>query len=212
MSLWKSKTGSAAGEQAIREILQILDSMCNGPQLCMYCEGNEATDIEHIKPRSRYPSEAFKWKNYLYACTACNSRFKGDLYHPGFLDPSSSGFDLWQHWIFDPHSGHYSAASETDAGAVETLRILGFERRDGLARRRQGYIVTLVIGIREYAKMRARGRPEKAREIARSFRLQFPAIVEWVLAGDAAPEVFPDVEIIRKVKTRFPEIVQDALG
>ena len=35
-------------------------------QTCNYCENNEATDIEHIYPKSHFPSRCFDWNNYIY--------------------------------------------------------------------------------------------------------------------------------------------------
>jgi hypothetical protein len=211
-TLWDGKKKSAAGREAFTNIDRALSEMCNGPQLCMYCEVNEGTDIEHVRPKSDFPEVAFAWDNYLLACPVCNSRFKQDRYHPGFMDPSQPGYDLWQRWLFDAGTGHYYAVSETDEGASQTLEILGFTQRQSLAERRKSYLTTLVVGIREYAKARARGRDQEARKMARSFRQLFPAVVEWVLTTDPSPDIFPDSEVVSKVKKRFPEIIEDALG
>jgi uncharacterized protein (TIGR02646 family) len=52
--------------------------MCNGVEMCVYCETNEATDIEHIRPKSLFPEDAFSWINYVPSCKNCNTTFKSD--------------------------------------------------------------------------------------------------------------------------------------
>lgn len=42
-----------------------------------------ADSVEHFKPKSKYPSEAYEWSNYRLVCQLLNSR-KGD---EGILDP-----------------------------------------------------------------------------------------------------------------------------
>jgi uncharacterized protein (TIGR02646 family) len=55
--------------EAIREELR---AMCSGGYRCMYCEDNEADEIEHVRPRSLYPEHTFRWPNHLFACGLCN--------------------------------------------------------------------------------------------------------------------------------------------
>ena len=43
---------------------------------CSYCERqgfSTALEIEHIKNKDTYPSEKFKWNNFLLACKNCNT-------------------------------------------------------------------------------------------------------------------------------------------
>jgi uncharacterized protein (TIGR02646 family) len=44
---------------------------------CMYCESNFAHisygDVEHIKPKSKYPELKFQWDNLGISCTICNN-------------------------------------------------------------------------------------------------------------------------------------------
>ncbi|MBF0290151.1 MAG: HNH endonuclease [SAR324 cluster bacterium] len=43
---------------------------------CMYCESQVTHtyygDVEHIKPKSKYPDLEFKWSNLGYVCAKCN--------------------------------------------------------------------------------------------------------------------------------------------
>lgn len=77
-SLWEQKRSSKAGKEAFDEIKEVLKTMCVGKLACNYCEHDRPFDIEHIYPKSLYPSLAFVWKNYLLACKGCNSEYKSD--------------------------------------------------------------------------------------------------------------------------------------
>lgn len=50
---------------------------------CMYCESKVSHtyygDIEHIKPKSKYPALEFVWENLGYVCARCNG-YKSDKY------------------------------------------------------------------------------------------------------------------------------------
>lgn len=77
-SKWNGKTGSNAARDAFDNIKTVLQDMCSGVQICVYCEHNEATDIEHIYPKRLYPEKAFTWSNYVFACGRCNSLYKAE--------------------------------------------------------------------------------------------------------------------------------------
>ena len=79
-SLWENKRNSKAGKEAFDEIKAVLKTMCVSQRTCNYCEHDRAFDIEHIYPKSLYPSLAFVWENYLLACKGCNSEFKSDKF------------------------------------------------------------------------------------------------------------------------------------
>ncbi|MDB5267808.1 MAG: hypothetical protein JWP58_848 [Hymenobacter sp.] len=80
-TLWDAKnTIGNGGKAAFAEIKQTLLGMCVGTELCNYCENNEATDVEHIYPKSFFPERAFTWLNYLLACKTCNTHFKLDQF------------------------------------------------------------------------------------------------------------------------------------
>ena len=79
-SLWDNKRSSKAGEKALDEIKEVLKTMCVGIKTCNYCEHDRAFDIEHIYPKSLYPSLAFVWSNYLLACKGCNTAYKLDKF------------------------------------------------------------------------------------------------------------------------------------
>jgi hypothetical protein len=79
-SNWKSKTSSNDGKAAFKDIKEALIDMCAGIEICVYCEQNEASDIEHIFPKKLYPEKAFIWDNYVLACSKCNTHHKSDKF------------------------------------------------------------------------------------------------------------------------------------
>jgi uncharacterized protein (TIGR02646 family) len=52
---------------------------------CMYCESKithiDYGDIEHIKPKSKFPNLEFDWNNLGYACVRCNRKHKQDKFN-----------------------------------------------------------------------------------------------------------------------------------
>ena len=73
------------------EIQKALKKMYD--DLCCYCEStvsaNSFGHIEHRKPKSKFPEDAFNWNNLHWACERCNNakRDKWDDVNP-ILDPS----------------------------------------------------------------------------------------------------------------------------
>lgn len=58
---------------------------------CAYCEGIIGTtsynQIEHFKPKSKFPELCYEYDNLHLACQICNSN-KGDKYSEDYIDPS----------------------------------------------------------------------------------------------------------------------------
>ncbi len=51
---------------------------------CIYCESKishiEYGDVEHIKPKGKYPQLKFTWTNLGFACEICNRQYKHEKY------------------------------------------------------------------------------------------------------------------------------------
>ncbi len=75
---WKNKDSTNDAKNAFKNVKNVLTEMCSGDRICVYCEHNEATDIEHIYPKRLYPEKTFSWANYVYACGKCNSHYKAE--------------------------------------------------------------------------------------------------------------------------------------
>ena len=85
---WKTKQSTTAAKATFAEIKSKLVKMCSGTEICVYCEHNEATDIEHIFPKRLYPNKCFFWGNYVLVCGKCNTHFKKEIFK--IFNPSES--------------------------------------------------------------------------------------------------------------------------
>ena len=55
--------------------------------ICGYCEEYCDGEVDHFKPKSKFPALVYKWSNWVLACSHCN-RTKGDKWPPsGYVDP-----------------------------------------------------------------------------------------------------------------------------
>ena len=67
---------------------------------CAYCEGGinavRSGQVEHFRPKSLFPAQAYRWENYFLACGGCNGPKcdkwpeKGGYLRPDRSDPSRS--------------------------------------------------------------------------------------------------------------------------
>ncbi|UJX41530.1 hypothetical protein K9F62_02180 [Desulfovibrio sp. JY] len=87
---WSSKSQIFFG--ADKEIRCSLKESCSGLGRCHYCEDSLATDVEHVYPKDLYPEKTFRWENYLYACSTCNSAYKRDFF--AIIDDSGDVVDV----------------------------------------------------------------------------------------------------------------------
>jgi len=138
---------------AFNEIDRVLRRMAPGNALCMYCEHNTGSDIEHFWPKEKYPARAYTWENYLWACAICNSHFKGSKFPrdqngaPLLVNPAED--DPREHLEFTPTTGKY--VHRTKKGE-ETISALGFDRRGDLDRSRHDVFVAVQALIVSFAK------------------------------------------------------------
>lgn len=139
---WKA----ARQTQAIGVVLRSLQQMMGQRERCMYCVDSHGSDIDHFRPKARYPRRAFRWSNMLLCCTECG-RFKGDQFplsngRAKLIDPTAE--DPWEHLDFDPDTGNLTARFDTSADrwsprGEETVRVLRLDRREAMA---AGYAAT----------------------------------------------------------------------
>lgn len=111
---WDSKT-SGAGKDAFAEVKSVLIEMCVGIETCVYCEDNEATDIEHIFPKKMFPEKAFLWGNYVLSCKTCNTTYKSDNFKVFNPQNSTTEFDV------KPPRGQYLQPPNDDSLFINQL-------------------------------------------------------------------------------------------
>jgi uncharacterized protein (TIGR02646 family) len=134
--VWKA----ARQTRPIRIVLGSLQQMMGVRERCMYCVDSHGSDIEHFRPKARYPGRAFQWSNMLLCCTECG-RFKGSHFpmtnrRPMLIDPTAE--DPWQHLDFDPDTGNLTArfdpvSDDWSAKGAKTVEVLQLDRREAMA-------------------------------------------------------------------------------
>ena len=115
---WKS----ARQTKTLKSVLAVLQKMMGKRERCMYCVDSHGADIEHFRPKARYPRHAFQWANLLLCCTECG-RLKGSQFpmlgdQPLLIDPCAE--DPWLHLDFDPDTGNLTARFDIRANDWST--------------------------------------------------------------------------------------------
>ncbi len=112
-----------------KETLLALENMYAG--CCAYCEGNigetDYAEIEHFKPKSKFPELAYKYDNLHYSCTKCNKN-KGNNYSELMIDPCIEDPEL-----HIKYQGNYAIA--IDKQGSYTINVVKLNDRIRLKRR-----------------------------------------------------------------------------
>ena len=82
--------------------------------LCGYCERECKGEVEHFRPKKRYPHKVYRWDNWVFACPACN-RAKGEKWpKTGYIFPCepTAGKRLEDYFTFDTMTGEILPRSD----------------------------------------------------------------------------------------------------
>jgi uncharacterized protein (TIGR02646 family) len=133
---WKA----ARRSQSIKLVLRTLQQAMGPRERCMYCLDSHGSDIEHFRPKARFPKHAYRWKNLLLCCTECG-RHKGSQFPKSngrvlLIDPTVD--DPWLHLDFDPATGNLTArfdlaVNDWSIKGSTTVQVLQLDRREALA-------------------------------------------------------------------------------
>lgn len=197
---------------AFDEITDTLKRMAPGNAVCMYCEHNEGSDIEHFWPKEKYPGRAYTWENYLWACGKCNTHFKGTQFprdisgKPLLVDPSDPTDDPRNHLEFTPTTG--KLVHRTEKGK-ETIRVLGFDRRGNLDNARRDAWRSLQANIIQYGACCDRGDSQLALGLQQTIcRHPLASALYALFDLLASPRGAELIEFeCRKTIDRYPEIL-----
>lgn len=55
--------------------------------LCSYCEEVTRGEVEHFRPKSRFPESVYEWSNWTLACRDCNHAKLNKWPPRGYVDP-----------------------------------------------------------------------------------------------------------------------------
>ena len=69
--------------------------------LCAYCEEICKGEVDHFRPKSRFPELVYDWSNWLFACHDCNQAKGGKWPVEGYVDPCAYSESAHPEQYFD---------------------------------------------------------------------------------------------------------------
>ena len=80
---------------------------------CAYCEETTNGEIDHFKPKSKFPKLVYSWSNCLFACHESNHAKADTWPTAGYVDPCavSAKDDPERHFVIDTQTGRTSPDS-----------------------------------------------------------------------------------------------------
>jgi uncharacterized protein (TIGR02646 family) len=91
------------GERVNQKLLLLLKGQTQDH--CSFCDAFPVAPpsidtIEHFRPKSSFPRDAYRWTNLYFCCMYCQQ--KGEEFHEALLQPDSDGysFDKYFRWDF----------------------------------------------------------------------------------------------------------------
>lgn len=146
-----AKFKSLQGRYGHKHIKEALNSMFSGR--CAYCESSIETvatgHIEHFRPKHRYLSLTYIWKNLLLSCPKCNNsshkgtKFPGRLQSGPIIDPSAEDPSLHFDFLYDVNTKLATIKPRTVRGET-TAKLLGLNTRPELLKARSELIRQLL--------------------------------------------------------------------
>ena len=126
-------------------VMSALIEMASGLARCMYCEDSMGTDIDHFRPKVKFPSSGFSWSNFYLACSHCNSNRKRENFPvvagiPQLIDPAVDVPS--DHLAFSPSTGEYMPVTEIGRVSIE---IFGLNREICTTGRRNAWIAICAL-------------------------------------------------------------------
>lgn len=94
------------GEPVNRKLLPALKAQVQDH--CSFCDNfvrpTSPDTIEHFRPKTRFPREAYKWENLYYCCASCQAG-KGDGYDEALLRPDAEDYAFKRYFWSDHTTG-----------------------------------------------------------------------------------------------------------
>ncbi len=131
---WKEKyekTGKSSDfcwrrhkKQGHKDLVEELSAMTH--RHCSFCdaypmEWRIKSTIEHFKPKTRFPLEAYKWENLFLCCSLCQE--KGDEYDEKLLKPDDDLYEFDRFFEIDWITGELNPSRFTTPEYRERAQI-----------------------------------------------------------------------------------------
>jgi uncharacterized protein (TIGR02646 family) len=111
--------------------------------ICGYCEEGCKGEVDHFRPKSRYPARTYQWSNWILACHCCNQAKSERWPSGGYVDPCAKAAPVRPeaYFEFDTKTGEILPKSDLSPWrnnkAVRMIDDLGLNRFYHLKRRLQ---------------------------------------------------------------------------
>jgi len=125
--------GTKPGDSYWRGFQDDLGGVFSG--LCGYCEAECKGEVDHFRPKSRFPRRVYEWSNWVYACHDCNHAKSEKWPKNGYVDPCARTrasrperffhFDLKTGEII-PNAGLTPARRHKAQSMIEDLKLNAF--------------------------------------------------------------------------------------
>ena len=83
---------------------------------CGYCESFCRGEVDHFRPKVRFPQLVYEWSNWVFACSPCN-RAKGEKWpDDGYVDPCAvpESYRPENYFTFNTRNGAITPLRELD--------------------------------------------------------------------------------------------------
>lgn len=112
------------GEPVSRKLLPLLKEQTQDH--CSFCDNYPVSPpsidtIEHFRPKSRYPREAYRWANLYFCCMWCER--KGEEFDEAALQPDSRDYQFDRYFRWDYRRGTIEANERSHPGDQHRARV-----------------------------------------------------------------------------------------
>jgi len=102
---YRDSIGKVPNDSRWRDFKDALKGALNG--ICGYCERTRPGEVDHFRPKSKFPDRVYLWSNWIFACHDCNHTKGSKWPTGGYVDPCtrSRGAQPENHFGFDVTTG-----------------------------------------------------------------------------------------------------------
>ena len=127
---YRNGTGPKPTDSRWRDFHNVLGQRFSG--LCGYCECSCKGEVDHFRPKSRFPESVYEWSNWILACHDCNQAKVDKWPEDGYVDPCAelASDKLETYFTFDTKTGEIVPLKELDSdrwdkaqGMIEDLNL-----------------------------------------------------------------------------------------
>ncbi len=122
--------------------------------LCGYCEKTTKGEVDHFRPKSKFPELVYEWANWVFACADCNQKKLDKWPAGGYVDPCARTLPARPEafFDFDTATGEIltkeGLTAQRRRKALQTIRDLGLNDEHHLKARL--YVIALLKEIISY--------------------------------------------------------------